>query len=184
MSIIEADTFRVTNKKLVIPITAMLNEYLGHVHDETHIANLIKQTKKSIVVAATVDDQLVGTAFGIKLGLESADEVDGWAYPDEAKVIDGYYGMLVSSVVLPECRGNGLGRTLAQWRIRYLTQLDCQEILAICWDNGTPQASLPLLTKMGFQVVDHVDTPWRNTPCPRCGSDCTCPATMVSLKVG
>ena len=99
------------------------------------------------------------------------DKVVGWAAVSECK--------LRCVAVHPEYRGQGVGRTLTEKRLKYLG--DCDSVISYAWvrPDGTCM-SCRNLENFGFKLEKELDDYYNETrmKCEYCGTDCNCVARL------
>ena len=99
------------------------------------------------------------------------DTVVGWAAVSDC--------MLRCVVVHPDYRGQGIGRTLTEKRLKYLG--DCDSVISYAWvrPDGTCM-SCKNLENFGFKLEKELDNYYNETrmKCKYCDTNCNCVARL------
>jgi GNAT superfamily N-acetyltransferase len=93
-------------------------------------------------------------------------------------------GSLRDLAVVPDARGQGVGRTLAEAALRFLTDAGCARAVTLSWVHGGPHPSRPLFERLGFTSLGEarefyleqsLREGWR---CRSCAGACRCSAIL------
>lgn len=99
------------------------------------------------------------------------DKAVGWAAVSECG--------LRCIAVHPDYRGQGIGRTLTEKRLKHLG--DCDSVISYAWvrPDGTCM-SCKNLENFGFKFTEELDDHYSGTriKCKHCGTDCSCIARL------
>jgi GNAT superfamily N-acetyltransferase len=171
--------------KHAIEAAKFLDSFLGDgLHSPEVFLQWATKARDAALVGAFEGRRLLG-ASSCKVGsLDDWKDLECFEAPGlwqrlQAKTV----GILESTAVLPQYRGRGLGRRMAELRIEFLAGVGCRSIIALSWDNGTAQQSRPLLTSIGFVEKGYVRDIWEGQPCPFCGESCHCDGWLMEKFV-
>ena len=167
-------------------ICNLLNEALGELHDLEYLAEIVDQPSEAMIIGAYVAAKpaLVGASYVIRLHAGMEEETAPFDWPTSEQYASDEFVCLVSSAVIPSFQGIGIGKHMAQRRIRWATTMDCRWAVALCWESGRERTSLPLLTSLGFEEVERRTDAWTGMPCPVCGDNCQCSGVVVKRGLG
>lgn len=153
-------------------ILDLFNNHVGECWELTDLYDRINHPDKTLVTL-TNDRKVIGAATAYIL-----QEDDGW-WP--AKEGDG---ILESAALLPDFRGKGYGKMLAQIRLDWLRQQKCNSVWASSWLSNQKHTSRGLLSSLGFVTTKFVERAWWGEDCPVCGPQaCVCGAAIMKLNL-
>lgn len=177
------DIIRVRSAKKAHEVAALLNNLVRDVHDYEYIA-LIANRPDTEVLAAVACGEIIGASYSFKLDQHNEDELTPFEWPTPGDMATGRFGYVASVGVMPGFRGRRVGKTLIQYGLRFLTELDCMVAIALCWQSGDERTSLPLFLSLGFGEVEHRENAFLGVPCLKCGPSCACAAVEVARSLG
>jgi GNAT superfamily N-acetyltransferase len=136
------------------------------------------------LLVARLDGQVAGAALGRLLVPGDLDYYLRFGDAAERAFEAGTVGSLEALAVAPTARHRGRGRALVDAVAAWLFGAGSASIVAVGWDSGRPDSSLPLLRAMGYAESTRVDRFYEEESlqagwgCPVCGMPCTCGAVL------
>lgn len=152
------------------------------------LPQLIEEPDWTVLAALDAHGRVVGAATGGVLSVEEAESLTGTLVAAGVRHIDlrvTRVGLLESAAVTPGHRGRGLGGRLVAERLAFLRERGCTSVVALAWLSGSPQSSLPVLTRAGFAPVVQLPDYWycpdgdAGYECAKCGLVCRCAAVFL-----